>query len=1099
MARIAGFFCPLLLILAAVQAAAAGPVELVSRVDSSQISDTGAGPFAAPAPYDAFDPGSLPSLSADGRFLAFVSPSPNLVPGQRDANGDGQLPGWDVFLRDLVAGTTLLVSRSAGSETTAGNHGSGQSGMVLSADGRYVAFFSQATDLVPGQPVSPDGNTYLFVFDQMTKTMALAVTTNDDRGEFGNLAIGADGRYLTFTSTAADLVPGQSYDSHSHVFFYDRDARQLRLVDHKRGLPNLAGGGYAYSPGISADGRYVLYGSSSADLVSGQKPGDAIFLYDRTSGNSVAVGPASIGGRAMLSADGKYVAVEAATPYLYARETRVTTPVLGLATGFYGNSVEGISADGRYTLFKRGDGDNNFTLVVYDRIARVFTQAPRPSTLGNLVSSVSLSADGRYVLFLDPAPDVLSGQDDRNSYWDVFLFDRVTQKTSLVSHSTASPLNAANLPSLSPAISANGARVVFSSPATDLVAGVKDFNGGVDLFVYDVATGAITPATRRAPSLPSLSPDAASTARALSADGRWIAFESAATNLIAGQLDANGKTDVFLYDRTTRQTILVSHSAASVVTTGNGSSVQPSLSADGRYVSFLSSATDLPAGSTAQDGSDSVYVFDRIADSTQLVARTAGSGGADETRPVEQRISADGRWVAFTSYADDLIPGLHQSFYARNLFLWSRETGSLALISRSSLSTDLTTAHGESTSPALSAEGRYVAFRSGANDLVPGQTAEPPPSSVDTLPNIFLYDGVTGALALVSHGQASATAGTSVDSPPSISADGRFVVFASPEGDLAPGPHDANQSSYLYDRTLGTNQWITATARGDIPRISADGRTVAFVGDRPLLPGVEPDTFQLYLYDVAAKTLALATPSRRPGATGSSGDLSSNYAVSADGRYLAFVSDADDLVPGQIPPDPAVYQPRDDVYLFDRGTGTTVLVSRSKGSPLAATGQARLPLLSADGHRVAFTSDSSLADGDLNRQPDAYLFDLDAVATGGPVPVSPCPLFNGSLRSNLQKVLAAAGACGVPATATRVTVKVTARQGTGVGNLRLYPGNVAPPASPSGTLRFPRGQAAVSSFDLPLATNGAGTIAVLPFVRGGGTVQVTVEVDGYTP
>jgi Tol biopolymer transport system component len=372
------------------------------------------------------------------------------------------------------------------------------------------------------------------------------------------------------------------------------------------------------------------------------------------------------------------------------------------------------------------------------------------------------------------------------------------------------------------------------------------------------------------------------------------------------------------------------------------------------------------------------------------------------------------------------------------------------------------------------------------------------PSTFGPPTNVFLYDRVTGGIVLVSHGRAAATAGASVSSPPSISADGRLVVFASREGNLDPGVDGPDQSTYLYDRALGTNRWIAAGASGDIPRLSADGGTVAFISDLPLLPGVEPDTLELYLYSVAAKTLTLATRSRLPGVTGSAGDLSSAYDLSADGRYVAFSTDAHDLVSGEVPPPPPVTDSlARDLYLFDRSTGATVLISRSKSSAVAATGLARFPLLSADGHKVAFTSDSSLADGDFNRRSDAYLFDLDAAGSGGPVTVPPCAFFDGSLRSNLQKVLAVAGSCGVPAGAHRVDVKVTARQGSGQGNLRLYPGDAT--GAPSGTLRFQKGQTAVLSLDLPLAANGAGTIAVLPFVRGNGTVRVTVEVDGYTP
>src|SRR5205085_10378820 len=103
--------------------------------------------------------------------------------------------------------------------------------------------------------------------------------------------------------------------------------------------------------------------------------------------------------------------------------------------------------------------------------------------------------------------------------------------------------------------------------------------------------------------------------------------------------------------------------AGSAATTGNGSSIQPSLSADGRYLSFLSTSTDLVAGATPREGSYSLYLFDRIAGTAQLVAWTASGGGSEETTPAEQRISADGGWVAFTSYGDDLVPGMHQNIY----------------------------------------------------------------------------------------------------------------------------------------------------------------------------------------------------------------------------------------------------------------------------------------------------------------------------------------------------------------------------------------------------------------------------------------------------
>jgi Tol biopolymer transport system component len=1089
--RAAGMFCSLLLTFTAA-AAVAGPVELVSRIDPSQASDSGSGAISHVPSYEDTDNFTQPALSADGRYLAFVSLSPNLVPGQRDANGDG-LDGTDVFLRDLVAGTTTLVSHAAGSETTAGNSDSGYVGMTLSADGRYVAYVSRATDLAPGQTADPDReNLYLILYDRAAGTNTLVVSTADSTAQFRAMALSADGRYLTFTSNADALLPGLPYTPYYRIYLYDRGAGKLQLVDHKRGLPNVPADSSSFGLGISADGRYVLFSNDSGGFAPGERPDDGLFLYDRVADAAVAVGPAPLQGfpfssGALLSTDGKYVAVGTPTPYFWSRETGQTTLATGITA--QGITLGGLSADGRYALFQRRDSDNDFTLIVYDRVSRTFTSASRPSPGAfNQIGHTALSADGRYALFSDPAQNVVAGQKDPTFTWDVFLFDRVAQKTILVSHAAPAALTAANAPSLSPVMSANGSRIAFSSTATNLVAGARDLNDGLDLFAYTVPTGALEMVTRRAPALVPVTADARSTARALSADGRWVVFESSSPRLIAGQVDANGKTDLFLYDRLTRQTVLVSHAAGSLVTAGNGSSQVPSISADGRWVAFFSNARDLVTGAPFREGYFSLYLFDRVTGATRLVSPGAGGSSSNEETSGEQRISADGNWVAFTSLAEDVVPGQHQNTYDYNLFLWSRETGSTVLITRSSLYADLWTAYGRSGSAAISADGRYVAFRSTANDLLPGQTADPSNTQDG---NVFLYDRVSGAIALVSHKPSSPTAGSSADTPPSLSADGRFVAFSSYDSGLDPGEGGLDHSVYLYDRTLGTNQWI---AYGFIPQVSADGGTVAFGSYYPLVPGVSPNTPQLYLWDRGTKAYTLATHSRRPGAVGSENGFL-EFALSSNGRYLAFSSLAHDLVAGEVPPQGS--RGSTDAYLFDRVTGGTVLVSRSKASALAAAGASRFPLISADGHRVAFSSGAGLVEGDYNRQEDAYLFDLDASTPGGPVTVPPCVLFDSAAqRSNVRKVLTVTGSCGVPAGAARVTVKVTAQQGTAAGNLRLYPGNVTAP--PSGTLRFVKTKPASATFDLPLATNGNGTIAVLPFVRGNGTVRVVVEVDGYT-
>ena len=446
-------------------------MELVSRIHPSQTFDTGSGAIAGSDFEGDFNFPAHPSFSSDGRYLAFVSTETNLVPGQQDADGAGDFGSPNVFLRDLATGDTRLVSRSIASATSTGNNGSGRSGAVISADGRWIAYFSEATDLVPGQQVSNYGDThYVILYDVAAETATVAATSFDDLDGFDRLAISADGRYLTFTTRNSDLIPGQPYDPYASVYLYDRTARTLRLVDHKRGFPNLPVDGYSSGLGISADGRYVLYTSTGADLVSAQRPNDRVFLYDRTSGTSLAVGATGNPvASAVLSADGKYVLGlgDPRIAYLYSRETGVTTPFSGTTAA----EIHALSSDGHYALFSRRDDDYSVTLMIYDRVARAYTAVPKPAGPTHRIGGAWLSGDGRYVLFLDAEKNVVPGQVDHNTNWDLFLFDRTTGKTALVSRSAASPSTTANAPSFSPAISANGSRVAFSSMATDLVAG----------------------------------------------------------------------------------------------------------------------------------------------------------------------------------------------------------------------------------------------------------------------------------------------------------------------------------------------------------------------------------------------------------------------------------------------------------------------------------------------------------------------------------------------------------------------------------------------------------------------------------------------------
>jgi Tol biopolymer transport system component len=783
--------------------------------------------------------------------------------------------------------------------------------------------------------------------------------------------------------------------------------------------------------------------------------------------------------------------------YLYNRETLETTPLNDVGSG-----PLAISADGRFVAFGRHEGSASeavsaFTL--YDRVSRTFTRMTPPSlAYRGEIASAMISADGRYTVFASLDPELVPGQADTFTSWDVFQFDRSSGTVTLVSHASSSASAAGDSFSYSPAISANGARIVFDSTASNLIEGLKDLNEGHDVFVHEVASGSNALISYRAPSLPSLSSSTESQASALSADGRFVAFESKSPSLISGQVDSNGMTDVFLYDRSTQAVTLVSRTRTSSSKTANGQSVQPALSADGRYVAFVSNATDIVPENNPTETDYKIFLFDRITGTSVLVGRTGQPAGPEYYGwNVKQQISQDGRWVVFTSLATDLIAGQQEQNPAGDpptldLFLWDRVSGKTILVSRSNAGATVT-ARGDSYLGGFSAEGRSVVFSSSANDLIPGHIE--PTDSFD----VFHFDRVTGRVTLVSHARDSVY-GTISGAGADISADGRFVVFTSDAEGLDPeAPPGAEESIYVYDRVSATAQWVAKVDVSVRPRMSADGRYIVFNSLRDLVPGINTAGQHIYLYDRISKTIALVTHPAIPNGHGSAGNHGT-ATISSDGRYIAFTSSASDLVEGLIS---APGRDDDDIFLFDRISNTTVLVNRLNGSPVTAPGMmAGLPLLSASGRQVAFTSAVDLGEGDFNNRSDAYVFSLDPPPPStGPIPVPTCKLLDTRRRadrpvltSNVQRTVAVRGACGVPATAKQVQVNVTVFNPSGKGNLRFYLGAVT--ATPSGILRFERNATRIETFTLPLSANG--TLTILPFVAGRGTVHVAVEVTGYS-
>ncbi len=302
---------------------------------------------------------------------------------------------------------------------------------------------------------------------------------------------------------------------------------------------------------------------------------------------------------------------------------------------------------------------------------------------------------------------------------------------------------------------------------------------------------------------------------AISADGRFVAFSSQASNLVPD--DTNASADVFVRDRATGTTERVSLDSNG--TEGDDRSGSPAISADGRLVAFSSAAGNLVPGDT--NSSYDIFVHDRATGTTERVSVHSNGTQGNGTSYSRPAISADGRFVAFTSQASNLAPG--DTNGRADVFVHDRNTGETT---RVSLGANGAQGDSHSYAPELSTDGRFVAFYSYAGNLVPGDT------NGET--DVFVHDRQTGMTERVSL-HSNGTQGNSDSFSPAISADGRFVAFASDAGNLTQGDENRKRDVFIRDRTAGTTKQVSvdacasqATADSWGPAISADGTVVAF-------------------------------------------------------------------------------------------------------------------------------------------------------------------------------------------------------------------------------------------------------------------------------
>lgn len=876
-----------------------------------------------------------PIISPDGRYVLFASTADNLVmTGASNGIPKYLPPSVNVYLRDRLNQTTKLVSVNLAG-MGGGNGNSFPTG--LSTNGQFALFESAASDLVVNDT---NGVNDVFLRDTVSNiTWLVSIATN---GACGNgVSRGStftpDGRYVAFTSAASNLVTN---DANGIADVFVRDMQAGSTVTASVGARGL--GASSESPEITPDGHYVAFYSSATNLVAGITNSGEIYVRDWQGGITTW---ASTNARVIsgfrgngfcynqaISDNGQFVAFEISSNNLavipvtagtngyvfrYNTQNRLTDTVFTNAAYPMGAVQDmrslNMTPDGRFVAYAANYKGSATAIYLWDAQTGtnilVSGNATNGVTAGANAYWPDVDATGRYVVFVCTDTNMTA-----NAVAGVFLRDVQAGTTTLVSVDT-NGLNLPVNPTAVPALSANGGTVAFESPLANLDG--RNFES--DVFARDLTNTVAELISAHDPNLPSLTPNGFCSLwpGSVSSNGQYVAFSSWGGNLAPN--DTNRNLDVFVCNLATGTNILVSVAVNGF--SGNEFSSEPAISGDGRYVAFTSAATNLVAGDTNQV--PDVFVRDLQAGTTTLVS-VGMNGGFGNHLSYSPVISTDGRYVLFSSEAQNLAPGTYAN---DNLFLRDLQAGQTY---------GLTTTGYQWYS--MTPNGGYVAFMGFAISNY----------------NLYVWNSAAAAKIYTN----TSTSGLTYAA---ISPDAHWVAYV------------AGNSLYAQDLNAGTNVLIATDSFG--PRVglkfSGDGRWLAYAG-----------TNDVYLQDLQAGTNVLvshALNSANPG-----NGLSDSPVVSADGRFVAYRSFASNCIAGSFNGAP-------QIFLFDRVTGSNFLATANL-SGTAGNNRSVAPVFSADGQTLVVQSwASGLIAGDYNLGSD--VFALNVFSLAGVNPTNPPPAF----------------------------------------------------------------------------------------------------------
>jgi len=934
-------------------------------------------------------------ISADGRWVLFTSDAADLVPGDHNA-------ARDVFLHDRSLGATALVSRPAGTAEA----GSGESARALmTPDARYVVFASAATNLVvEGLPPTGAGRRrLLYRWDRLTGEHRL-INVNRPVVPGHPFATNALG------NASQDLVPLQISSDGQRVLFQtgprhlelvdpqvsEAGANSVFLWEAESGTTELLSGLFQTNP---PETNLVTLAYSSSDLEGGH------FMSDDGQRVSVTLGVLE----AMSGANQFYLDSRGLTAVVVRGRLAGTNSVpnfplspdgwvLNPPVGLRHSAASAMSEDG-WLLWEQRAGSlgnswpgwpNASTPAapqswLFHGLTGERFMVSTNAALGQLASGPSgagtISRDGNWVAYFSYATNLVAGDED--AVGDVYLFDRQLQVTTLVSEHPQWNGPAARGFELPPVLTPDGRFVLFQAIGsglfrydratgttalitTDVATDAPDISADGRFAVFKALPASIDPAdtsphrqvychdfetglteliSRRDPAVPLGTPDGPTILQlaAVSATGRHVAYTSRARGF---DPRANGSEQLWLRDLQTGLNTLVSRDR-------NGQPLQSverfrdvQLSADGRWLCFVSSDGNLLHGDT--NGLDDVFLFDRLSGFTRLVSFNHEGTAAATGRSFEAALARNGAFVAFRSTATNVVP----DGGTNDLYLYEVEA-----IANRRLTTGLSGGGASDVCrfPKFSADGQTVVFLSKATNLV-----AIPPAAYELQP--YWLKLQTGEIRFV--GGANPTA--------PLFPDGASV------SELTAGGERLLLRHWSYQRTLGPDVWLHDVASGTQRLVATNGGTVALAaaGDAVVFqrPVTTPGTpVQLFLRDLTTDAERLISVTW-DGVTPGNGD-SRVIGFAAQDRFVLFRSHASNLVAGDR--NEAV-----DLFLHDRVTGFNRLVSRSgRGTANGFTGRA---MITDDGGRVFFESYASdFAAHDHNRERDIFILQLLAPDSDG--------------------------------------------------------------------------------------------------------------------